>query len=418
MLAPSIQTFLDERKENWLKKKINNKTTAEEESLFKQQANDLFSLASWLPDAAKRAKQLSLTSHPAKFSHPNAKTTPIIAAAEAENDGYLRTGNLNKPADVFGNAAAMDVYKFLKLPMQDGRDVLTHLEQKTPEIQKQFSLPTAGYQELEQGLLAIKDSNANEATHARVKQVYFPVEDDYHLLSVLTPSSLMFALKQRINQYRFSEEVKTAREAKRNNQYYEDGFAEIYQLSVIGYGGTKPQNISVLNNQNGGTAYLLESLPPIFDKRNTNPPRSNFFSDSLKLKNFKPAFDKLHQHLIKLNTDRNNKPLRNKRDWMIKNILYQVADILWQIRYLKAGWSDSDRYANLPQSQKIWLDQYYQNEREQLNDWQDDIKTRLARWLVNAYSRSRGKEKAYSIDDGLYKPHFIRLIDECEGALL
>lgn len=416
MLDPAMQTFLDERKENWLKKKITSKTTEDEEVSFRSEANELFSLATWLPDAAKRAKQLSLVSHPAKFSHPSAKTTPIIAVTDKKIDGFIRTGNTTESLDVFGNAAAMDVYKFLSLVLADGQTLLAHLEQGTDVIQSQFSLPTATYTELAEGLLAIKANDAvKTSTSDIVKQVYFPVADNkYHLLSILTPSSLMFSLKKQINNLRFSEETKNAREAKRNHEFHEKGFSEIYNLSVIGFGGTKPQNISVLNNQNGGTAYLLESLPPILKKRGLNPPKKNFFSERLKPKDFQTSFDELHKQL---SSDTNNIHVRNKRDWVIKNIIYEVADRLWQIRYLDPGWSASDRYQNLPTAQKIWLDQQFKDMRHQQTDWQDDIKKALARWLTNSYTKTQG-DKALSIGDDRYKPHFARLIEECEAALL
>ncbi len=35
-----------------------------------------------------------------------------------------------------------------------------------------------------------------KATSERIKQVYFPVTDGYHLLSVLTPSGITFKLKR------------------------------------------------------------------------------------------------------------------------------------------------------------------------------------------------------------------------------
>lgn len=416
MIDPAIQNFLNERKESWLKKKIDSKTTVEQEHELIQEANELFALTTWLPDAANRAKQLSLVSHPAKFSHPSAKTSSIIATAAKKADGFIRSGNTTEQMDVFGNAAAMDVYKFLSLTVEDGQTVLKHLEQQTLFIQKQFTLSTLSYAELATSLLAMKATDANKSfTSAIVKQVYFPIsENSYHLLSVLTPSSLMFTLKQRINTLRFSEETKLAREAKKSNQSYVGELAEIYSLTLIGFGGTKPQNISVLNSQNYGTAYLLESLPPILTKRNVNPPKINFFSNSLRLKDFQKDFDELHKQL---SSGTNNIHVRNKRDWLIKNIIYQVADKLWQIRYLDIGWSTSDNYQNLPKQQKIWLDQAYKESRQQQTDWQDDIKTALARWLSNSYKTTQG-DKALPIDDDKYKPHFIRLIEECEVALL
>ncbi|MFI3190167.1 type I-F CRISPR-associated protein Csy1 [Crenothrix sp. D3] len=422
MIDPAIQTFLTERKESWLKKKVDSKTTAEQESELTQEANEKFALDNWLPDAAKRAKRLSLVSHPAKFSHPSAKTSSVVAIAAKNTDGFVRTGNTLESLDVFGDAAAMDVYKFLSLVLVDGQTVLSHLEQQTSTIQQQFTLSTANYAELAPALLAIKATDTEKTvTSAIVKQVYFPVAaNDYHLLSVLTPSSLMFSLKKRINAIRFPDDEKakaaltSAREARKENKSYEGGYSEIYSLTVIGFGGTKPQNISVLNSQNYGTAYLLESLPPIFKKRNINPPKSNFFSSSLRLKDFQEDFDALHKQL---SSDINNIHVKKKLEWMIKNIIYQVADKLWQIRYLDAGWSTSDNYQNLPQPQKIWLDQAYQDTRQQQTDWQDDIKTGLARWLANSYKETQG-DKALSIDDDRYKPHFIRLIEECEVALL
>jgi CRISPR-associated protein Csy1 len=72
-----------------------------------------------VPDAAKRVTQLSMVSHPSKFSHPSAKTSSVIAKVEQSNDGYLRSGNVDYSLDVFGNAAAMDVFKFLSLPLNE-----------------------------------------------------------------------------------------------------------------------------------------------------------------------------------------------------------------------------------------------------------------------------------------------------------
>src|SRR5690606_41987654 len=107
-MAENIQAFLNERKELWLKDRLKK---AENEAVIaelQQQAHDKFSLQEWLPDAAKRVAQLSMVSHPSKFSHPSAKTSSVIAQAKYKADGYWRSGNVDYPLDVFGNAAAMD----------------------------------------------------------------------------------------------------------------------------------------------------------------------------------------------------------------------------------------------------------------------------------------------------------------------
>ena len=108
----------------------------------------------------------------------------------------------------------------------------------------------------------MKYSDKAARTDYLVKQVYFPTSDGYHLLSVLTPSGLVFELKKRIQELRFSDKNKEARVAKRNQEFHAEGFDEILDLTVFGYGGSKPQTVSVLNSKNRGESYLLPCKPP------------------------------------------------------------------------------------------------------------------------------------------------------------
>ena len=414
MLDPAIQTFLNERKELWLKNKIKKNSPDSEQLKLKALAEERFSLIEWLPDAAKRAWQLSMVSHPGKFSHPSAKISAVIAKAKQANDGLLRSGNVKAGLDVLCNAAALDVHKFLNLQMKDQLTVLEHLEQKSEKIQEQFAIPSTSFEEIETGLLAIKRATDQSIkTSERVKQVYFPLEDQtYHLLSILTPSSLMFKLKEKINYWRFSDEVKQIREARKNNQHHPKTLLEYYELSVIGFGGTKPQNISVLNNHNGGTAYLLSSIPPELEKRRIQPPRSNFFVGYLKPAHYAEEFVSLHKLLA---SDHNNIHIRNKRDRIIRNIIYQVADRLWQVRYLPAGWSQSDNYKQLPLFQKTWLDQNYQSERQENEDYLGQVKNELSIWLINSYQKLLG-DSALNLGDEQLKA-IRELCEDCEEAL-
>jgi len=413
MLDQAIQDFLNERKALWLKKKIKSNTNEDEERRLNKEANDLFSLEVWLPDAAKRAKQLSLVSHPAKFSHPSAKASSIIADQPRKADGFLRTGNVELELDVFGNAAAMDVYKFLMLNLADGKTILKHLEEDSELIKQQLAIKSQSYEELSDGLLAIKQSDSDSPkTSGSIKQVYFPVEDDYHLLSIMTNSSLMFRLKQRINQLRFSDDIKEAREAKKQNKLHATGYADITDLTAIGFGGTKPQNISVMNSQNGGVALLLSSAPPFLEKRKTNPPRDNFFGKFLYPKDYQTGFEKFHQALVK---EINNRHTRNQVRWQAINLIHEVIDKSWDVRYLPAGWSDSERYKGLPKAQKYWLDQQYKEERQSDDAWLDKIKKELSRWFLNTYEKVL-EGQALRLSD--YE--FIELkqwLDDCEGGL-
>ena len=119
MLDNAIHAFLLERKAAKLKS-LGNK-------LPDSQLEESFLPENWIPEAAKRAGQLSLVSHPSKFTHPSAKTSSIVFKSEFSGDGFSRSGNVDAELDVFGNAAALDVYKFLSLTLMDGKTVLEHL---------------------------------------------------------------------------------------------------------------------------------------------------------------------------------------------------------------------------------------------------------------------------------------------------
>ncbi len=381
-----IEEFLFERKNLKLK---TAKTDSE-----KQKIEEQFALENWLPNAAKRAGQLTIASHPSKFSHPDAKTSSIIAKNRKANDGYLRSGNVEYELDAFGNAASLDVYKFLNL--SNGETILSHLENDSEEIKLAFKISTASYEDLKQGFLAIKQSDKVIKTDRLVKQVYFPVDDSYHLLSILTPSGIVAQLKSRIDKIRFSDEAKKSKEHRRKNEFCETGFSDLLNLSIIGYGGTKPQNISTLNNKNGGRAYLFSSIPPANEKRNFKLPTSNFF-DNLWLKNFKADFEYLNEIII---DKRNNIKIREYREHLIADAI--IGKILKEAENIrksaKTGWSQEDRYSKLPLEQKKFLDNFYLEERKKDEQWVEEIAKDIGRWIIFSYE-SLFKEKAQKLGD-------------------
>lgn len=386
MLDEAIVTFLSERKATKLK------GVSDSEQI--QKIEETFYPENWLPDAAKRAGQLSLVSHPSKFTHPSAKTSSLIFDGNKFADGFLRTGNVNVGLDASGNAGAMDVYKFLSLELADGKTVLKHLEENTDYIQQQFKFPSVSFDELRDNFLAIKqDKSSKIRTSGQVKQVYFPVEDDYHLLSVLTPSGLMFALKEKIQSIRFSEQTESARNAKKNNAFDEHGFDELYDLAVIGFGGKTKKgqnNISVLNSKYSGTAYLLSSIPPSLKIRNFQIPTTDFFKNCIYPKLYKDSFYQFDYWInskfddgIKKYVDRFTQ--KEKQREIINLVIDDViTTYVWQLRELNAGWSEK---TTLPMYQRIWLDNAFLKERENTDDWLNQVIKNLASWFMKGYKK-------------------------------
>ena len=385
-MTESIQNFLNERKELWLKDRLKK---AENDSVISElqgQADDKFSLKEWLPDAAKRVTQLSMVSHPSKFSHPSAKTSSVIAQAKQINDGYLRSGNVSYPLDVFGNAAAMDVFKFLSLPLTEKLTVLDGFERQEESLKTLLVGADLDFETLGTEFLKIKATDTSVKTDHLVKQVYFPIEQaEYHLLSVLTPSGLITRLKQSIDTIRFSEETKQAKELRRKNEHHEIGYADIFDLTITAYGGTQPQNVSVLNSQNAGRAYLLSSCPPVLEKRAIRLPKTDFFAQCLYRKNYQESFIQLHKFMqLDLNNDDIRTAIRNIIQFVIDQILVLASKTR---EYSVEGWSNQDYYASLPKLQRIWLDKIYQTERDEDSDWRDELSREIARWILRSYEK-------------------------------
>jgi len=418
MLDPAISDFFDERKDAWLKKNLKNSMDEAEVNEQKIKCEAVFSLASWLPNAAKRAGQISMATHPCTFSHPSARknkngdASAVIANADKAADGFLRSGNVVVDTDALGNAAALDVYKFLTLAMLDGQQLLTHIQNDSELATQLLTLKDVTYAELKAGFVAMAESGSENVTSSKIKQVYFPVENDYHQLSILTNSGMLYQLRKRIDQIRFGDEVKALRELKKKNEFSEQGFAEIYGLTTIGYGGTKPQNISVLNNQNGGKAHLLSSLPPQLEKRNIHFPRSNFFTESFRPYEYKDVFQALHR-IFQIDY-KNNKPLRNSRDARIHEIMDRIIAKMWDIRSVSESQFNSES-SQLSRVQKIWLHHGFIQERTESDEWLDTLINDISSWFVSTYKKVAGKQGATLGEEE--RLHFLKMVTEHKEAL-
>ncbi|TQP07134.1 type I-F CRISPR-associated protein Csy1 [Vibrio cholerae] len=392
MIDPAITAFFAERKEAWLKKNISAAMSDTEVLEKQQECEQNFLLDNWLPDAAKRAGQIAVASHPCTFSHPSARknkngyVSSIIAKNKPRIDGFLRSGNVSVEPDALGNAAALDVYKFLSLEMSDQRSLLVHIEQESELARQLLDIPSCEYQALRDGFLKMVDSDQASVSSSKIKQVYFPIADgEYHLLSLLTHSGHLFELRKRLDALRFGDAVKEARECKKTNHFHPAGYQEIFGLTTIGFGGTKPQNISVLNNQNAGKAHLLASIPPELTLRDIRLPRTDFFKESFNAWQAKEVLESLHRLFL---TDYNNINLRDGRDYRIQQYVDLVIEKMWQVRLFLEAYS-GELSSALPLEQKIWLYPEFAEQRQQEDEWLDKIIRHIARGLINHYSRSK-----------------------------
>ncbi len=231
----------------------------------RQELLQQFQPATWLEDAARRACQIQAVTHSLKPIHPDAKGTNLycppatLAAVPVVGSHCLGDGFAG---DVVGNAAALDVYKFLKLE-HEGQSLLALAAAGDVDLAHALGGDPAQAQVWMAAFASLTAPRGQLASHTLAKQLYWPVsnnphsEDGFHVLSPLYASSLAHKVYGQLQEDRFSDEAKAARDARKNGLYSDRPVREYRHMAVQQLGGTKPQNISQLNSERRGNNHLL-----------------------------------------------------------------------------------------------------------------------------------------------------------------
>ncbi len=332
-------------------------------------------------------KYVVFTSHCAKYTNPKISTKiNLWAEQKYDPDGYLRYGNNGKVRrDIIINASYLPCVGFLFTKFEDNRTVYCHLKEDTSEARESFSKFSISYEEIRKVILEIKWGEEPDSTDNLLKQVYFPIsEKKYHLLSILYPSSDMFLLKHKYQEYYYGEHVKELREAKRKNLFLEDEIHNLFDIVEIGFGGTKPQNISYINNLEHGSAYMFYSCPPTALNKKVRKPKYDFFKECIYNKQYIYQFKELDK-LFKIGY--NNLNIRNYRDNIILNIFDELIYSINLLRNSEKAWSDEEKYQNLPKYQKQVLDSKYDEIREVNIECVNEFIAEISKWIILTYKK-------------------------------
>ena len=186
------------------------------------------------------------------------------------------------------------------------------------------------------------------------------MEDDahndasYHLIAPLFGSALAHTVWQTLQEHRFGDSAKAARQARKDGTDSETPVYEYPHLAVRKMGGTKPQNISQLNSERGGNNPLLASLPPLWQTREQLP-----LSNKRLMARFgyrpevKHTLQKLRQFLE--SNPPANQDTRQRRDAMVFDLLDEWLQLSATLRIVAPGWSQRPE-CQLSAAQKHWLD--------------------------------------------------------------
>ena len=362
----------------------------------------------WLASAAKRVEQIQAVTHSLKPIHPDARgtnlyveprTLPPLAELGSHALGERFVG------DVVGNAAALDVYKLLKLEV-NGRSLLTALLAQDADALAALHTDPAQAQALRDAFVSLTQPRAEgPSSHTLAKQLYWLTGTDacddahYTLLAPLYATSLAHAVHAQVQEDRFGEANKAARQARRERKVHDGVFHDYPGLAVQNMGGTKPQNISQLNSERRGMNYLLSSLPPQWQASAVRlPVHAASVFDRLFIA--RPEVRRTVRALrVYLESDpAANLATRDRREELLDALVDELVSLAAELQQiLPPGWSrDDERFKELGYEETLWLDPLRAEIPEeaqfahdwQYMDWPAAIGKAFAGWL-NAQLRDK-----------------------------
>ena len=349
-----------------------------------------FDPETWISSAARRVAQIQQVTHALKFSHPDAKGTSLSSPGHADaGPSLIGTHTLADHAkpDVVGNAAALDVLKFLRLEV-DGKSMLQRAASADSDLLEALPGDEAQARQWMQAFAALTDPKGAPASHKLAKQLYWPLADgEYHLLAPLFPTSLVHRVWETIRDDRFGEEAKAARQARKEKRHHDRALHEYPDVAVLKFGGTKPQNISQLNSERHGEAYLLAALPPSWVSASIRPPlhTDSIFGPYLN-RHPLPRLTKALRELLLEVQGRNNVHIRAKVTELVQAIGDEVMQAAARLQELPPGWS-AGADCELVAAERFWLDPDRALEDDAFaeqragTDWRATICDRYGNWL-------------------------------------
>jgi CRISPR-associated protein Csy1 len=355
--------------------------------------------AVWLADAARRAGQIQAVTHSLKPIHPDAKGTSLYAPPATLPKLSVVGSHCLGPdfaGDVVGNAAALDVYKFLKLE-HAGQTLLTLAQAGDPDLAAALSPDPAQAGEWMQAFADLTAPRGRVASHTQAKQLYWLTSTDphddtaYHLLAPLYASSLAHKVYLTLQDDRFGDAAKAARAARKAKQYSSTPIHDYPEMAVQQLGGTKPQNISQLNSERRGNNHLLASLPPVWRSIPIKPllHSESMFPRYSRRDEVKAALGELRAFL-KTDPTRNVTTRQRRAAW-VDELIDEFLQFRAELASLPLGWSQTPD-CRLSDAEARWLDPTgcaqadAQWDRPAPTDVAERISAAFANWL-NAQMR-------------------------------
>lgn len=396
-----------------------------------------FAHEAWMAGAALRVKQLQAVTHTLKPIHPEARGTNLyvepLSLPALDELGSHALGE-RFVGDVTGNAAALDVYKLLQLEV-NGRSLLSALLAQDAQALAALHADEVQAQALRNAFLSLLRPRAEApSSHAQAKQLYWLTGADacddahYTLLAPLHATSLAHAVHLQLQQDRFGQANKAARQARRERKAHDGVFHDYPGLAVQHLGGSHPQNVSQLNSERQGLNHLLSSLPVQWLPGEVRPP----VEDGSVFDRLFPERPAVHQTVQAWRQSlaaaaEPDLAARQRQQDLSEQLLDELVSMAAELhQHLPPGWSlDGERFQSLHRSEQLWLDPLRAElpdqcpfAREWLQmDWPTDIGMRFDHWLQaqlgtrlpDDHMGADPWEKLLLPDGDVYKRHLTSL---------
>ncbi|MFM0030744.1 type I-F CRISPR-associated protein Csy1 [Paraburkholderia madseniana] len=423
-LRETISNFLQERLQSKLDK-LKDDDTDQREKLLTD-----FLPENWISDAARRVLQIQQVTHALKFTHPDAMGSSLnVAGNPRVGELHVGTHTLGGTVapDVVGNAAALDVYKFLRL-IVDGRSLLERAIGNDPALAAALSDHPKQAKQWMTAFASLTQPKGQPASHELAKQIYWPLGGgQYHLLAPLFPTSLAHVVWDTLREDRFSDAAKAARDARRAGVSHPHGYRQYPDVAVQKFGGSKPQNISQLNSERHGENYLMPSLPPSWQREPIRPPLG-MVSVFHRLFGCRPRVREVTRILreLRVSAEKADSSLRirNKRAELVGYVRDELLQFSAEMHELEAGWS-LQPHCHLNANEQCWLDPWRAESDEvfallrRRGDWRDGVCRRFGNWLNATLTTPRtamGQAEAAHWADVLEKElRMIRMEIDIDG---
>jgi len=400
-----------EKNDKELKKLVEARDKKQKELIKLRKEAPSTEIRDWLEANAKKTGSIMKATHVLKFSHTSSDPEGIYLEGKS-TDTVLSTSSLKKtiiPDLAHSDGALISVSRFLHLEFKSDR-IIDLILAKKYDFLKGFVKNKSQLNSWKNGFSKLVQETRKIQTTDKAKQIYFPLDESkkyerledrpYHLIIPLFPSSLSENLYQYIDNLKYSENQKKIKEQKRPKEegvspkFHQSPLISLSNIGIQNYGGKYPRNVSMLNANRQGKAYLFSTQPPTWEKQLKLPIYKESLFDGLSNYQINEDMKYLVEFLQRFKSldlsYKDPKRYVHLERW-IESIIDEVLYYANTIQKLIASWS-ADENTKLKIEHQYFLDPYrddkaFQGKRS-TTDWQaivcDDFASWVNRQLVRA----------------------------------